>query len=159
MRIASNSCLCPILDKAGYRSEWDVNEPGITKVYEFPILQGPAKQASEVSLWEQASNLIMMQREWSDNAVSNTLNFGPHEVQDIEAVLSASAPFVKSLSMMPHSDLGAYKQMPEEGMTAEQYAQRLATIKPIDWSQLRDDEITFTEPEKYCEGDQCLRKQ
>ncbi len=43
--------------------------------------------------------------------------------------------------------------MPEEGLTAEEYHERLSKIKPINWSKLKDD---FSEPEKYCEGDKCL---
>jgi hypothetical protein len=48
-----------------------------TRVYEYPIEQGPAPPATDVSLWEQAFNLVLLQREWSDNAVSNTLYFKP----------------------------------------------------------------------------------
>ena len=48
-----------------------------TDVFEWPILQGPAVPADKVSLWEQAMNLVLVQREWADNAVSNTLYFRP----------------------------------------------------------------------------------
>jgi len=151
VRVASNSSLCNILTEAGYYGEPDVLEPKVTMVYEFPIKQGPAKPATEVSLWEQALNLVLMQREWSDNAVSNTLYFNKSEEKDIEAVLSAIAPFTKSVSLLPHSDIGAYPQMPEEGITESQYLSMLANIKPIDWSKYRE----VAEPEKYCEGEKC----
>lgn len=77
VRVARNSQLCKLLDKAKVPCEPDVNQPDTTLVYSFPILQGPAKPADRVSLWEQAMNLVMLQREWSDNAVSNTLYFKP----------------------------------------------------------------------------------
>lgn len=48
-----------------------------SRVYEFPIEQGPAEPATDVSVWEQAMNLVLVQREWADNAVSNTLYFKP----------------------------------------------------------------------------------
>ncbi len=76
MRIAANSPMVSLLIDAGVPYEVDVVSAG-TLVFEFPIIQGPAKPATEVSIWEQASNLMVMQSEWSDNAVSNTLNFKP----------------------------------------------------------------------------------
>src|SRR5690606_25689492 len=51
-----------------------------TNVYEYPVhsqLYPNQKTADEVSLWEQANLLVMVQREWADNAVSNTLLFKP----------------------------------------------------------------------------------
>lgn len=47
-------------------------------IYEYPILQSPnLKVATEVTLWEQAMNVVWMQREWADNCISNTLYFKP----------------------------------------------------------------------------------
>ncbi len=156
-------------------------------------------------------NLVTLQREWSDNAVSNTLYFKPkwvlvevvakgeeekltkylqeasaeaiaswrypelviakklkivssdwdykvyrydpeHEEHDVEAVLSMLAPVVKSVSMLPHTSKGVYKQMPEEGITKEEYERRLASLKPIDWSKLRGSDGV---DEKFCQGDRC----
>lgn len=205
VRVARNSPVCGILDRAGVPSELDVNQPETTTIYEFPILQGPARPASQVGLWEQAMNLVLMQREWSDNAVSNTLYFKPkweliktveqgviregdnyylldgkyilsndpnfkitikdgfvnlyrlnpdHEEDLIEPVLSALAPLTKSVSLLPHTSKGVYKQMPEEGISQVDYENRLARIGPIDWSSLRDDDSQETD--KYCEGDKCL---
>jgi hypothetical protein len=118
-------------------------------------------------------NVVLMQREWSDNAVSNTLYFKPkykqvklcedgivneydpnHEEDDIEPVISSIAPFTKSISLLPHTADGVYAQTPETGITFKEYEERLARIKQIDWSSLRDD---VAEPEKYCTGDTCLR--
>ena len=192
-----------------------------TRVFEYPIEQGPARPATDVSLWEQAFNLVLLQREWSDNAVSNTLYFKPrwslvkkgasvsnftndalsfhladtnvavslndammartveieqdgvtyqvhqgvtlddcklyrfnpnHEEDIIESVLSHIAPLTKSVSLLPHSEAGIFPQMPEEGITKEEYQRRLAQIKPIDWSQFGGSDGV---DEKYCTGDTC----
>jgi len=64
------------LIEAGIGYEQHIHEEQ-TWVFEFPIKCGPAKPVSEISLWEQAVNLALVQREWSDNAVSNTLDFKP----------------------------------------------------------------------------------
>lgn len=235
-----------VLIKAGIPYEVDFYSQN-TDCFEYPILQGPAKPAEEVSLWEQANNLVLMQREWSDNAVSNTLYFRPkwrliehwnlqgkgsgnvvtdieeglnqfighttlsrlirengstyiipdqykiilrfeecikivnswngedhamyssgtvrqivevkiyeydprHEEDDVEPVLSSIAPLVKSVSLLPHSAKGVYKQMPEEGISEEEYNSRLAMISPIDWSDFRGSDGI---DERYCTGDAC----
>ena len=77
IRVAQNDPIFKFLHDAGIPHEPDVTQPKYTEVFEYPIKMGPAKPASEISLWEQAMNLVTLQREWADNAVSNTLNFKP----------------------------------------------------------------------------------
>ena len=191
MRIAIESPMVPLLIEAGIPYEKDVVSDG-TYVFEFPIKQGPAKPASEVSMWEQIVNVVTVQREWANNAVSNTITFIPewetaysgpdsteirnqfkntehkleirddyltvkvrnphHEENDIEHALAAHASSIKSLSLLPASTRGCYAQMPEEGLTEDEYNQRLSQIKKIDWSRLRH---SVAEPEKYCTGEAC----
>lgn len=236
-RIGENSSMHKLLEKNGIRCEPDAYSAK-TVVCEWPYYQGlihtdkktgeikVLKAAEQVSLWEQAMNLILVQREWSDNAVSNTLYFKPkwalitiinnhdealnylknnvetlghilytdvltalavedkeiksnsykiklrysdeiqsiieemkvyqydpnHEEDDIEPVLSATVPHCNSLSLLPHSLKGAYKQMPEEGISEEEYQQRKAKMKSIDWSELK---FSQGVDEKYCSGDSC----
>lgn len=230
-RLAQNSPLHKLLVEANIPYEKDYYSAN-TDVFEFPIVQGPAKPAEEASLWEQAFNLITLQREWSDNAVSNTLYFKPkwilkhdlalsyqdfleyqpggesgseayvldkyfspsiiyalfsnktedlwiekqvrikikwnhkdmtaevkiysynsnHEENDIETVLSSIAPHTKSVSLLPHSAKGVYVQMPEEGITKEEYLRRRSMIKTIDWSKLSGSD---GEDERYCMGPSC----
>jgi ribonucleoside-diphosphate reductase alpha chain len=121
-------------------------------VFEFPILQGPAEPAEEVSVWEQAMNVVLLQREWADNAVSNTLYFTPEERNQLESVLAAIAPLTKSVSLLPHSDTGIFPQMPEEGITREEYERRLAAMPEIDWTEFEGGD---GEDEKFCVGDTC----
>lgn len=238
MRVASNNPICKVLDEAGVPFEPDYFDPKGTRIYEYPTLQGPAQPADQVSLWEQAMNLVTVQREWSDNSVSNTLYFRPkwklvrfestfvrdwsrgqkyveaererqytdefprvvadilganfraefldlvpikkeaitwrlvtklnkygewemmvyefdpnNEEPIIEKVLSMITPLIKACSLLPHSAKGAYRQMPEEGITAEEYDRRLKAIKKIDWSLFRGSDGI---DEKYCQGDQCV---
>ncbi len=242
MRVAANAPICKILDKAKIPFEPEYFDPEGTRVYEYPTKQGPSKPASEVSLWQQAFNLITVQREWADNAVSNTLYFRPmwklvvfrdtsvpmnfkgdivkekqrilreefkqliddyitdenydwdhhyralelgnklsvteanykillkknkykewelyiyhfdenHEEDVIEEVLSSVTPLIKSCSLLPHSAKGAYRQMPEEGISVEEYQKRLKAIKPIDWSLFRGSDGI---DEKFCTGDTCV---
>ena len=89
VRIGERTAIAKILDDAGIPSEPDVVSMN-TRVYEWPIVQGPARPAEQVTIWEQAMNLILLQREWSDNAVSNTLYFKPRWVLILE---SKEAPY------------------------------------------------------------------
>ena len=194
MRLAMDSPIAQLLIDAGIPYEPDVVSDN-TYVFEFPLHTATAKPAAEVSVWEQAANLTTLQREWSDNAVSNTLTFIPeyelalsrpldtitgadlkpfegkefktevsfgqlnlyirnahHEEGDLEHLLAAHASSIKSLSVLPASSRGVYRQMPEEGISPEEYDARSDVIKPIDWSRLRHSEA---EPEKYCTGEAC----
>jgi hypothetical protein len=215
VRVAKNSPVHAILAKANVPHEEDYFDK-YTDVFDWPILQGPAKPAGDVTLWEQAMNLILVQREWADNAVANTLYFRPrwpviehcdddfkekiieyfgtstwiiierkkikefivperyklrirwiggnikeiwiheydpkHEEDDVEAVLSAIAPLTKSVSLLPHSSKGAYRQMPEEGISKAEYERRLAEIGIIDWSVLSGSDGI---DERYCSGPAC----
>lgn len=150
VRVADNSAIVDILKAANVPFEPDVVSKG-TLVFEFPIIQGPAKPAHKVSLWEQAANIVHAQREWADNAVSNTLMFRQSEVDDIEPVLSFLAPLTKSISMLP-IDTKTYPQMPEEELSDTEYEKRLASIKPINWSKLSGSDGMDT---KFCDGDKC----
>lgn len=173
-----------VMIEAGIPYEDSVYTPN-THVFEYPIEQGPAPPATEVSLWEQAFNLILLQREWADNAVSNTLYFKPkwkqvpeavylhmqrkmhdvkiqdgryfvfdpnHEEDILEEVLSNTIPLVKSISVLPHSDVGIFPQMPEEGISKDEYERRLEAIRPIDWSKFSNSDGM---DEQFCVGDRC----
>lgn len=141
-----------ILKEANVPFEESVYTPETTEVFEFPIEQGPAPPATEVSVWEQAMNVVLLQREWADNAVSNTLYFKPGvEDAELEAVLASIAPYTKSISLLPHSDKGAFRQMPQEGISRQEYQFRVNNIEKIDWSTYVGD----GQDEKYCTGDVC----
>lgn len=226
INIAQNSPVYKLLHEAGVPHEPSVTSAG-TEIFEWPIDQSDnerIKPATDVSLYEQAMMLALLQSEWSDNAVSNTLYFKPkwglvhninigesfyiddldddvllavetalpisyedlidpqefendsikvkleqdkwtnnwfvkvyhfnpgHEEDDVEHVLASLARQTKSVAMLPHSEKGVYRQSPEEGITRKEYEQRLAAIRPIDWSRLRHSDGL---DEKYCEGPSC----
>jgi len=133
IRIGNNSPICTLLKEVGVPHE-DDRYSANTTVFEFPIDHGKTRNATVVSASEQFSLLAMLQREWSDNMVSCTIYYDPKtEGSQIEALLTQFIPVIKSVSVLPHSDQGTYKQMPYEGITKEQYEARLATMPSIDW--------------------------
>lgn len=215
MNVGEGTPIDKVLIKANIPFEDSVYTPN-THVFEFPIKQGPARPATEVTIWEQAMNVVLLQREWADNAVSNTLYFKPkwskivadipdhrdvveltngdvidlsnrtpntvsyqtrvghrlykvvrkhesqttdisiynpfHEEDQLADVLSHIAPLTKSVSLLPHSDTGIFAQMPEEGITKEEYERRLHQIRTIDWSEFEGSDGF---DEKFCTGDRC----
>lgn len=152
MRVGNSSHICEVLKSAGVPHEEDQYSANTT-VFEFPIDQGKTRKATEVSAWEQFSLLAMLQREWSDNMVSCTIYFDPKtEGSQIEHMLALFAPIIKSVSMLPHTDVGAYVQMPYEGITKEAYEERLANMPIIDWSSFGGSDGIES---RFCTNDSC----
>lgn len=171
MRAGRQLPIVECLKNAGYKVQADPDEPEKTLVFDFPIDQGKARKATDVSVWEQATLLQTLQREWADNSVSCTLYFNPKtEGDDLEHVLAAIAPTVKSVSALPHyrkveeeNGLGSdespreaqtkpYQLMPYEESNRAEYLARLASLQRINWSKFRGD----GEDEKFCNGDTCV---
>lgn len=124
-----------------------------TSVFSFPIQCDNARPAKEVSAWEQFSLLAMLQREWSDNAVSQTIYFDREkEGHQVEHMLAQFAPLVKSVSMLPHTDAGAYKQMPYEGITRAQYREMRKETPKIDWREFTGGD---GQDSRFCTNDTC----
>lgn len=226
VRVGATHPICQILKDAGVPNEPDVFSQNTT-VFEFPIDQGSngrVSPATDVNIYKQAMLLVLLQREWSDNAVSNTLYFRPkwnqikkydldttspqltkteileevaqyfpehswlnilqdqeieyenyklklevdkytdnwtlsiheydrnHEENEVPILLASIIPLTKSISLLPHATTGVYRQMPEEGITENEYHNRLSKLSEIDWSKLIDSD---GQDERYCEGPHC----
>jgi len=147
--VAENTPLCERLIDAQIPYEDSAYSAG-AKVFEMPLYCGAARPVSKVSIWEQAANLVTLQENWSDNAVSNTLMFREDESDQLESLLSHLAPKTKSVSLLK-INAGAYAQMPEEEITKEEYEHRLRKMRTVDFSGLTGESVG----ELYCEGDQC----
>lgn len=149
VRIQTASPVFDILVKAHVPHEVDVVSKDTT-VFEFPVYIGELPTIDEISLWQQAMILMLLQREWSDNSVSNTLMFKTSEEKDVANVLAAIMPSIKGVSMLPY-ETNIYPQMPEERISKNCYLQRIQKINDIDWGELKQDSIS----EKFCEKETC----
>lgn len=152
MRVSENSPVAERLIAAGVPHEPDTYSDNTT-VFEFPQVSGKGKTRSvgDVSIWEQAAMVAFLQREWADNAVSNTLTFKKSEAGDIEKVLSMYAPQVKSMSMLP-DDPNTYAQMPYERITKAEYEERSSRIAEVDWDSFGGSD---GQDSRFCDGDSC----
>jgi ribonucleoside-diphosphate reductase alpha chain len=155
VRIGNDSPVTERLIAAGIPHEPDAVSDG-TEVFEFPLRygQGRTRAVKHVSVWEQASIVAMLQRFWADNAVSNTLTVQPAELGQIDRVLAVFAGQVKSLSMLPDKDGGAYTQMPIEHLSKPDFETRSAALGKINWSGLHGSDGDAI-GEAYCQGDAC----
>ncbi len=152
IRVGEDSPICKLLQDAGVPNEKDRYSEN-TMVFEFPIDQGKTRKADEVSAWEQFAFLAMLQREWSDNMVSCTVYFDKEKEGDqIAHMLAQFAPVIKSVSMLPHTDAGAYAQMPYEGITKEEYEKRLKALKEINWESFCGSD---GEDSRFCTTESC----
>jgi ribonucleoside-diphosphate reductase alpha chain len=152
MRVGSASPVCALLKAAGIPNEPD-RRSAATTVFEFPIDHGKTRVAASVPAREQFEFLALLQREWSDNMVSCTVYFDPEtEAGEIETLLMQFAPLIKSVSMLPHSERGAYGQMPYEGISKEAYEERLARLPKIAWHSFGGSDGLES---RFCSGENC----
>ena len=151
VRLATHSDLLPQLQEAGYHTEPDVFSEN-TMVVSFPIDAGEGvRTESEVSIWEQASLVAFLQRHWADNSVSCTITFDPEtEGHQIPHLLNYFQYQCKTLSFLPRLKQGAYRQMPYEKITEEQYNEMYAKIKPLQLKVTGDAVAT-----RGCDNDTC----
>jgi len=154
MRLGSNSELVKPLEDAGYKLEPAFGSEKSTLVVEVPVCVGEnIRTVGEVSMWEQLSIAAFMQEHWADNQVSCTVSFDPDtEGHQIGHALNYFQYRLKGISFLPRLKKGAYRQMPYEAITKEQYEEMMAGLKPINFNQVHHEQADV---EKFCDGGTC----
>jgi adenosylcobalamin-dependent ribonucleoside-triphosphate reductase len=150
VRVSSDSVLLKILRKAGYHIEQCITDDK-TSVVRFGISEPDVPTVSEISIWQQVKNVADLQRYWSDNQISATIQFKPEEAGDIPYVLEAFDDELKGISFLPYLDHG-YPQAPYQPATAEEVADYITQLKPLNFEEyINEDAIS----PKFCDGDTC----
>jgi hypothetical protein len=155
---SSNHNLINICRKNGYFIEYQKNFDGTddknTMVIEFPCCYPEGTiLAKDLSAVDQLNTIKELQTDWSDNAVSNTVYFRLHELDDIKTWLHVNYKNnVKSCSFLLHNDHG-FKQAPYEEITKEKYDELLAKVKPITSGNIN--QATENELGSECAGGVC----
>jgi adenosylcobalamin-dependent ribonucleoside-triphosphate reductase len=150
IRLAKTSPLVLPLQEAGYAIEDDVVDPS-SLVVAFPV-HNEGKSLKDVTIWEQVALAAFLQKYWSDNQVSCTVTFRPHEGDQIKTVLDYYKYELKSISFLPKLEAGVYAQMPYEAISKQQYEAMKKALKPIRRIHLSEDAVA----EKFCSNDTCL---
>ena len=154
MRLSKHSELLAPLEKAGYKVEPAFGSEDTTMVVEVPVDVGEGiRTAAELSIWEQFSLAAFLQRHWADNQVSCTATFDPEtEADELPHVLKYFQYRLKGISLLPRHPLGAYKQMPYEGITEDEYKEQLSKLKHLSFVGVEGEEA---EVDKFCNNDVC----
>lgn len=151
--IDDDSPLLGSLRDAGYRMEPSIYTRNST-VVEFPVDAGVGvRSEDEVTTEEQLQVVSLLQRYWSDNAVSATVKFSRDKTSaaDLQRLLEQYQYQLKGISFLPKEDHG-YAQAPYESITQGEYMRMAGKLKP-----LRIDTIGGSDKrlDMYCEGDAC----
>ena len=149
IRIAKNSNLLEACEKANYKIEEDSYDNS-SMVVEIPV-KIDCKTLDKVSIWEQVSLAVFIQKWWADNQVSCTVTFKPEEAKEIPAILNYFKYDLKAISFLPKTEKGAYKQMPYEAVTEEVYNKLMENIGELNLSNLNED----SKAEKFCDSSSC----
>lgn len=89
------------------------------------------KTAENTSAIEQLETVRRYQRDWSDNSVSCTVTYRPHEIPEIKEYLKKYFKSdIKAVSFLLHSGHG-FLQAPWEPMTREEYEEYTKRIDPF----------------------------
>ena len=156
MRIAKDSSLLPILEKANYRIETAISDPMRSVVVYFPILNRDDMQTEQdVTIWEQFTNAVMVQKYWADNQVSITISFKEHEKKEIAKCLSTFDSELKGVSLLPLMDHG-YQQAPYQHADKDEVVAYKKSLGKLDLTMLHAmDEGENAQDNKFCDGDSC----
>lgn len=161
MTFASDSPMLPTLREKGYPMEPKINLDGSrdfnTTMVSFPVRYPDGTPTEGISAIEQLENVVMLQRWWSDNAVSATIQYKPEEYPVIRDWLASNyKDNLKSIAFCRHSGHG-FVQPPNEPLTREMYLAFVASVKPIESGDFKDgsdmDDTTIDGVE--CIGDRC----
>lgn len=152
IRIATNSPILQSCIKARYKTELDVvDKTGGTTCVEIPVKIN-CRTVDKVSIWEQVSLAVFIQKWWADNQVSCTVTFKPEEAKEIPFILKYYQYDLKAISFLPVAEKGAYQQMPYEAITEEEYNNLIKNILPLQINKVKED----SKPELYCDSDKCV---
>jgi len=154
MRLSIHSELIEPLKKANYTLEPAFGSEDTTMVVGVPVDVGEGiRTAAELSVWEQFSLAAFLQRHWADNQVSCTATFDPEtEADQLPHVLNYFQYKLKGISLLPRHPLGAYKQMPYEAITEEEYNTEVAKLGRLSFVGVEGEEA---EVDKFCNNDVC----
>lgn len=161
IRMSSDTPLVDICRKHGYTVEPQLNFDGsVDHSTEIPCFPCKFPEgtifAKNFSAIKQMDIVRRLQSEWSDNSVSCTVYYKPHELPGIRAYLQKHFnEGMKSISFMLHNEHG-FKQAPYEEITKEQFEAMSKKSRPIDTASIKfykhDDDLA-TEP--TCAGGMC----
>ena len=178
VRISNTDPILKLLSASGYTVEPCVGNEMTTSVVEIPVACASVQEGADkvktirdVSIWDQFNLGVIAQRYWSDNCVSQTIEFKPREAKDIAAVLIKAQHCLKGISFLPSFDTSSdasddaseaktvtpYPQMPYERISKASYLAMHRLLKPVDYSKLNKSGHQDGQGDLYCDKESCTR--
>lgn len=157
VRLAAHDPLVEYCKLRGYPVEpvrnFDGTEDSRTVVVEFPCeFSRETLLADDVSAIDQMEIQRIIQRVWSDNAVSTTTYFTPEELPDIQEYLAKNWAEMKSISFLLKEDHG-FDQAPLEAISREEYQRRVNALNEV--SSWHSHGLSAMDDSMECEGGAC----
>jgi ribonucleotide reductase alpha subunit len=161
IRMSSNNPLLQLCKDHGYDTELLLEFDGTvnrgTSIVSFPCRTPDGVPiAKELNAVQELEIIKRLQTEWSDNAVSCTIYYRPHELGDIKQWLRANyRDSIKTVSFLLTYDHG-FKQAPYEEISESEYRDMVARTRPIKGGTANgacDDDQLDTQAE--CRGGAC----
>jgi len=152
IRFEKTSDLVTYLRDHGYPVEQDKQSPN-SVVVSFPVATGCSRGVADVSAREQLEMVVDLQTYWSDNMVSNTIQFLQSEKNELAGLIYEYGDRIKSLSFLCY-DGHKYEQAPFEAITKDEYQALVDNIIPLDYALLGA-YSTHDQEDKFCEGIAC----
>lgn len=159
VRLPNTSPHIPALLNAGFSVEPCIGSEKTTSVVSFPIRVENCTEkdtTKNISVWEKVNLAIFLQRYWSNNQVSCTIDFNIMEKDDLVRILKSNAHELKSISFLPNNHC---PQVPYEefikliDVSRERFETIKETLGEIDGITDMDYEtyrkITLITPEEY----------
>lgn len=151
VRYSRTSPLLPSLIAAGYHVEPDTYADN-TMVVEFPVRTDTPQGKADATVWDKVHVAELLQKWWSDNMVSLTVDFGAHEADQIPVILdTVLGRSLKSISFLRRGEHG-YPQAPYEEITPEKYEELVANLRPFVYDP---DALRHETDDKFCDGQAC----
>jgi ribonucleoside-triphosphate reductase (thioredoxin) len=125
------------------------------QVVSFPVAYPDGTPDESMSAIEQLENVAMLQRFWSDNAVSSTIQYRPEEVPAIKDWLSSNySGSLKTVAFSRQFGHG-FPQAPNRVLTRDQYLEFASRVKPLDSFDVGGDMDDTPIDGIECIGDRC----
>ena len=152
--LAAESPLVSVIRRAGYHVEKSAYSPA-SVVVEFPVDLGEGVRSNiDCTMREKLELAAFMQKYWSDNQISVTIDFSPEESHEIEAALNEFQHKLKSVSLFPRCT-DSYAQLPYETITADKFAKMSVGLKKIEFNYKERDD---SEVDALCDSETCAYK-
>lgn len=150
--------LAQVMRFLGFPVEDCVMKPDSTDVFQFPVA-GPEKSVyrNDRTAIEQLEHYLMVQEEWSEHNVSNTIYVKPDEWIEVGAWVYKHFDKLAGVSFLPHSD-HSYQQAPYTECSDQEYKDLLAKMPEFDWDVLTSfekDDASLNMKELACTGGAC----